>query len=47
MINLVVNKSIKRKQNFADNQFHNILRFFDDLPSFRFITIEAMGDYYL
>ena len=29
------------------NQFHNILRLFDVLPSFSFTTSETMGDYYL
>ena len=29
------------------NQFHNILRFFDILPNFRFSTSETMPDYYL
>ena len=29
------------------NQFHNVLRLFDVLPSFPFTTIETMGDYYL
>ena len=29
------------------NQFHNILRFFDVLPNFRFSTSETMRDYYL
>ena len=29
------------------NQFHNILRLFDVLPSFPFTTSETMGDYYL
>ena len=29
------------------NQFHNILRLFDDLPNFPFATSETMGDYYL
>ena len=37
----------KGKENFADNQFHNILRLFDVLPNFSFTTIEAMFDYYL
>ena len=42
---LVVNKKIKSKRNFADNQFHNILRLFDVLPNFPFTTSETMGDY--
>ena len=29
MINLPVNKNLKAKENFADNQFHNILTLFD------------------
>ena len=29
------------------NQFHNILRIFDDLPNFPFTTGETMCDYYL
>ena len=42
-----VNKDIKRKENFADNRFHNILRLFDVLSNFPFTTSETMGDYYL
>ena len=29
------------------NQFYNILRLFDVLPSFPFTTSETVGDYYL
>ena len=29
------------------NYFHNILRLFDVLPNFPFMTSEAMPDYYL
>ena len=46
LTNLVVNKN-KSKRNFADNQFHNILRLFDVLPNFPFTTSETIGDYYL
>ena len=35
------------KENFADNQFHNILRLFDVLAIFSFTTSETMCDYYL
>ena len=31
----------------SHNQFHNILRHFDVLPNFLFITKETMDDYYL
>ena len=37
----------KAKEIFADNRFHNILRLFDILPNFPFITSETMHDYYL
>ena len=37
-------KTWKTKENFADNQFHNILRLFDVLPNFPFTTSETMGD---
>ena len=30
-----------------DNQFHNVLRLFHDLPDFPFTTSETMCDYYL
>ena len=40
-------KTEKAKQNFADNHFHNILRFFDVLPNFPLTTSETMGDYCL
>ena len=36
MTNLVVNKNIEEKENFADNNFHNILRLFDVLPNLPF-----------
>ena len=36
--NLSVNKKCKAKENFADNQFHNILRLFNVLPNFPFTT---------
>ena len=45
--NLVFNKKQKAKENFADNQIHNILRLFDVLPNFPSTTSETMGDYYL
>ena len=44
---LVFNKTLKRKKKFADNQFHNILRFLDVLTNFLFATSEEMGDYQL
>ena len=34
-------------ENFGDNQFHNILRLFDDLPGFLFSTSETICDFYL
>ena len=40
-------KTLKAKENFADNHFCNILRLFDVLPNFAFTTSETMGDYYL
>ena len=40
-----VNKDKKRtKENFADNHFHNISRFFDVLPNFPFTTNETKHD---
>ena len=45
--NLVFNKKQKAKENFEDNQIHNILRLFDALPNFPSTTSETMGDYYL
>ena len=36
----------KTKENFADNQFRNILSLFDVLPSFPSIASERMCDYY-
>ena len=45
--NLVAIKTDKAKKIFADNQFHNILRFFDILSNFPFTNSETMGDYYL
>ena len=44
MTNLVVNKSIKNKRKFGDNEFDNILRFFYVLPNFPFTTSETMRD---
>ena len=40
-------KTENAKENFADNHFHDILRLFDVLPNFPFITSETMADYYL
>ena len=40
-------KTENAKENFADNQFHNILRLFDVLQNFPFTTSETMCDYYL
>ena len=40
-------KTRKAQENFADNQFHNILRLFDVLPNFSFTISETMRDYYL
>ena len=47
MTNLLVKRIYKGKEDFADNQFHNILSLFDVLPSFPFTTSETMGDYLL
>ena len=47
LTNLAVDKSIKSKKSFADNQFHNISRPFDVLPNFAVTTSEMIGDYYL
>ena len=44
---LVVNKNIKSEEHYADDQFHDILRLFDVLPSFPFTTSETMGNHYL
>ena len=38
--------SIFRTQLVIYNQFHNILRLFDVLPNFPFITGDTMRDYY-
>ena len=37
LTNEVVNKNVKRKQYFADNQFHNIFKILDVLADFSFI----------
>ena len=42
--NLVVNKK-KEKDDFAHNQFYNILSLFHVLPNFSFIPSEKIGDY--
>ena len=34
----IVNKPIKRKANFEENYFHNILRLFDALTNLPFTT---------
>ena len=47
LANLAAKKIIKRKRNFADNPFCNILRLLDFLLNFPFTTSEPMGDYYL
>ena len=39
-------KASKAKENFANNQFHNILRLVDVLPNFLFSTSGMMGEYY-
>ena len=38
-------KTWKAKENFADNDGHNILRLFDVLPNFSFTTSERKSDY--
>ena len=40
-------KTKNAKEDFADNHFYNILKLFDVLTNFPFITSETMGDYYL
>ena len=45
--NLVANKNIKAKENFADNEFHNTLRLFVVLANFPLTTSETMGKHYL
>ena len=40
-------KTQKAKENFAGNDFHNILKLFDVLPNIPFTTGGAMSDYYL
>ena len=44
---LVVNKHIKRKEKFADHQFHNIWGLFDVLPNFPFTKSVTIADYCL
>ena len=38
-------KTEKVKENFADNDGHNILRLFDVLPNFSVATSEIKRDY--
>ena len=40
-------KTSEAKENWSDNQFHNVLRHFGVLPIFPFTTSETMCDYYL
>ena len=40
-------KTLKSKEKFEDNDFHNILRLFDVLTNFSFNTCEWMGNYCL
>ena len=40
-------RSTKSNITKNNNQFHNILRLFNNLPNFSFSTSETMGDYYL
>ena len=40
-------KTSKAKENFPDNQFHNIVRLFDVKLNFRFTASETIDDYYL
>ena len=47
LANLAVNKDIKAKENFGENQLHNILRLFDVLATFHFTTSETIRDYSL
>ena len=42
LANLTVNKDIKSKTKFGDNQLHYILRLFDALPNFAFTTSELL-----
>ena len=41
-----VNKDRKRKENFAGNRAHNILKLFDVLPNFLLTTSETKQDYF-
>ena len=43
---LIVDKELKAKGIFADNDRHNILRIFDTIPNFLFTTSEAKRDYW-
>ena len=38
-------KTSEAKENWTDNQFHNVLRLFGVLPIFPFTTSETMCDY--
>ena len=49
LTNLTVSKYIKRRIKLPEDNFHNILRFFDVSTNFSFTIIETitMLDYYL
>ena len=38
---------LKSKEDFSDNQVHNIVRLFNVLPNFPFSTSGTISDYYL
>ena len=40
-------KTSEAKENWIENQFHNVLRIFGVLPIFPFTTSERMCHYYL
>ena len=43
----LLKKHKKAKEDFANNQVHNVLRIFDVLPDFPFTASETMRNYYL
>ena len=40
-------RTLRGKENYADNPGHNIMRIFDLLPNFPFLTSERKPDYYI
>ena len=41
----MLTKTYKAKENFSDNHVHNILRLFDGVANFPFITSETKRNY--